>query len=500
MELVRKQLNGYRVLHSKVQQFEQQTDIIIPDVNPDAMVVSGVWGICAIHEQQLRRERVTASGAVNFTLLYQPETGSTAVPLKGSLSFQEVLEVNDAAEDDLLFLRAEILELKGIILNSRKVGIQCRLALFAWVYQRETVIFTEGVQAKPEEGIQMKCESYQTKRLLTAFEKMLSVSEDVHLNEPVSSDQLLHAVLNWKAEDVRTLSKKIMVRGAVQVHMVFLGEGDALREVEYTLPFSQIVESSEVRSDCTVELQYVTTQQQLRLERREEGLFLVCSLGARTVFEVYRETDLTAVSDLYSTRYHTETSCAPLPVLGCKKTVLKAQVRETVKTEWEAARLLHYSCCGATAEVSAGKLRGAFYLSVFLQDEETGKRQVCITLREELDGSQYCEGAAAVQVQSISVTGAGESLFIELQVQYQLRQLVKKQSCQVEHCELDTAVPRIGYAPGTLLLRTVGRKESTWDLAKDYGTTELAILSANHLTADQPLEENQLVMIPFLRR
>ena len=191
MELVRKQLTGYRVLQSKVQQFEQQTDLIIPDVNPDAMTMLAAWGECIVTEQTLRRDRITAGGTVTFTLLYRPESGNNSVSLKGSLNFQEVLELKEIKEDDLLFLRAEIMELRGIILNSRKVGVQCRVAMWAWVYQRENMLLTEGVQAKPEEGIQLKLQRQRVNLLAAAFEKNLSVSEDVRLAEAGLQDQLL---------------------------------------------------------------------------------------------------------------------------------------------------------------------------------------------------------------------------------------------------------------------------------------------------------------------
>ncbi len=500
MELVRKQLNGYRVLQSQVQQFEQQTDIIIPDISPDAMTVLGIWGDCAVGEQQLRRDRITAGGTVNFTLLYQPENGGAAVALKGSLGFQEVLELKEATEEDMLFLRAEITELRGIILNSRKVGVQCRIALHAWVYQRESLLLTEGVQAKPEEGIQLRLEQQPVRRMIAAFEKSLSVSEEVRINEAGKQEQLLYAALQWKAEDVRTLNKKIMIRGAVQVRVLMLGDGETLREAEYALPFSQIVESGEVRTDCSAEIRYATTQQQLRLERREEGLFLLCSLSARAMAEVYQEVKLTTVSDLYSTRYHSQVKLIPVPVCGCKKETLHTKLQETIRTDVRVAKVLQWNCCGAVAEVTGGKLRGIFCLAVLWENEEGCKKQQYVTLREEQDGAPYCNGAAEVLVQSISVTGTGDGFCVELQAQYRVRQLLKHQAKQVEACELEVARPRTGYAPGTLLLRTVGPKECTWDLARDYGTTESAILSANHLLPDQQLEENQLVMIPFLRK
>lgn len=500
MELVRKQLNGYRILQSQVQQFEQQTDIIIPDVNPDAMTVLGIWGNAVVGERQLRRDWITAGGTVHFSLLYRPENGGAAVAVKGSLGFQEVLELKEATEDDLLLLHAEIMELRGIILNSRKVGVHCRIALHAWVYQRESLLLTEGVHAKPEEGIQVRTSHQPTRRFIAAFEKNLSISEDVRIGEASKPEQLLYAALQWQAEDIRTLNKKVMIRGAAQLRLVMLGEGDTLREAAYALPFSQIVESSDVRTDCSVEIQYVTSQQQLRLERREEGLFLLCSLGAKAMVEVYRELPITTVSDMYSTNYHTQVKLAPLPTVGCNPEVLYTKLQETVKIDTPVSKVLQWYCCGAVAEVIDDKLRSSFCLCILWEDEEGCKKQQHLTLREERDGAAYCAGACKVVIQKISAACQGEALMIELQAEYHLRQFAKECGSQVEICELDITNPRMRYAPGTLLLRSVGENESTWDLAQAYGTTEDAILSANHLLPNQAPEANQLVMIPFLRK
>lgn len=500
MELMRKQMNGYQVLQSKVQQFEQQSDMIIPDVNPDAGAVLGIWGNCTVTEQMLRRDRITAGGTVCFSLLYQPENGGGAVTLKGSLSFQEVLELKGAAEENMMFLQAEVTELRAMVLNSRKVGIQCRIALYAWVYQRQSMLLTEGVQAKPEEGIQLRLVRQQTQGLTAILQKGLSISEEVRLGEVAHGDQLLHAVLQWNAEDIRTLNQKIMVRGAVQVHTLFLDENAALRELDYSLPFSQIVESNDVRPDCSAELRYVTTQQQISLDRREEGLFLLCKLGANVIMEVYREQELTVVSDLYSTRYQTEAEYTPVPACGCKREMKHSKLQETVKTDETVCRVLHFCCCGATAEVSEGKLRSAFYVSVFWEDETGARKQKLVTLREEIPAEGACDGAVTVTASGLTVSGTGEGFCVELQAQYRLRLPEAQQAKQVERCQLDSGRSRSGYAPGTLLLRTVGPRECTWDLAKAYGTTERAILSANHLMPDQILDENQLVMIPFLQK
>ncbi len=500
MELMRKQLREYRVLQSTVQQFEQQTDLIIPDVNPDALTVLGSWGECAVTEQQLRKDRITAAGTVDFTLLYRPENGGSAIPLSGSLTFQEVLECKGAVEEDLPFLHAEVIELRGIILNSRKVGIQCRIALYAWVYQQSNQLLTAGIESKPEEGIQQRLMHHTTHRMVAALEKTLTVNEEVRLGENTAQVQLLHTVLQWRAEDVRMLNKKIMVRGAVQLRLLLMTEGETLREMEYSLPFSQIAESGEVKPDCSAVLHYTAGKQLLRLERREDGLFLHCGLGAKAVIEVYREQRETTVMDLYSTRYHTSVKKASISACGCKPDRISAVVREAIQMDARVNKILQWNCTGAAGEVSGEKLRGSFFISVLWEDEDGCKTQKCITLKDERDGKGLCSGAVGVTVQNLTVTAEGGGLKAELQVQYAVRRASDVCGEQVESCELETDRPRSGYAPGTLLLRTVAEKESAWDLARDYGTTESAILSANHLLPDQPLEENQLVMIPFLRK
>ena len=500
MELMRKQMRGYRVLQSPVQQFEQQTDLIIPDVNPDALAVLGTWGECAVTEQQLRRDRVTVGGVVNFTLLYRPENGGSAMPLHGSLNFQEVLECKDAMEGDLLFLHAELTELRGIILNSRKVGILCKVALYAWVYQRGDQLLTEGVDSKPEEGIQLHLAHHQVHTLVAALEKTLTVNEEVRIGESAAQAQLLHTELYWKAEDVRMLNKKVMVRGAVQVRVLLMTEAEGLREMEYSLPFSQIAESGEVKPDCSAVLHYTAGQRQIYLERREDGLFLRCGLSAKTMIEVYREQRETTVADLYSTQYHTSVKYGTVPVCGCQAERVSAQLRETVQTEAKATKVLHWHCVGTAAEVRSGKLQGSVCLSVLWEDEQGNRVQQCVAVRDEREGVSFCPGAAKLSVQSLSVTVSGGLLSVELQMQYYVRLQHAVQGQQVENCELDLSHPRDGYVPGTLLLRTVAANESAWELARDYGTTESAILAANHMLPDQGLEENQLVLIPFVRK
>lgn len=502
MELVRKQVNAYKMITTEVVQFEEQTDLIIPDVNPDALAVITAFGGCCVSEKQLRKERVTLSGEVAFTVLYRPENGAGSVQIMGKLNYSEVLGLKGGSEEDLLFASAQLMELRPVILNSRKIGMQCRISLSACAYQREAVLLTEDVKAQPEEGVQKRITQTPQMLLVAVSEKQLNFAEEIRMSadEAGAGDQLLRTEVRWNTDDIKVLNKKIMLRGNAQLRAILMSKEGGIRASEYALPFSQIIESGEVRTDCQGEVNYATMQLQARLELREDGAYLVCKLMGCVVLEVYQEQTVCAVSDLYSTTYQTEIKYGRAAASGCCRKTMRGEVTDTQEPGFRVCQVRDYGCCGCTAQVINGKIQGVFQVHVLCEDEEGCLRQLCLTLRDERDGEEYCAGMAGVCVNAmtVSVTATG-ALCMELHVLYTLRKLCACDCTQVEACTVNTEKRRTCRAPGTLLLRTVGAQEKVWDLAKLYGTTEGAILSANHLTADQSLQENQLVMIPFLR-
>lgn len=502
MELVRKQINAYKMMTTEVLQFEEQTDLIIPDVNPDALSVITAAGNCCISEKQLRKERVTLSGDVMFTVMYRPENSSGCVQIGGKLPYSEILNLKEGKEEDLLFASVELMELRPVILNSRKIGIQCRLSMSACAYQRETVWLTQDVNALPEEGIQKRVTREQQTLLVAVSEKQLSFSEEIRMvsGEASPGDQLLRTELQWNTEDVKVLSKKIMLRGNVQVRAVLMAKEGNVRTSEYALPFSQIIESGEVRTDCQTEVNYSTVQMQSKLDVREDGTYLVCKLAGSAFLEVYQEQEICVVSDLYSTVYQTEVERCKTGTSGCCRKTLRAEFSDTQEAGFRVCQVRDYGCCGCAAQVSSGNIQGVFHVQALCEDEEGCLRQVCLTLRDERDGTEYCRGGAEVCVSAmaVSVTGAG-ALCFELHVLYRLRKPSACTCAQVEKCGINPDKKRSCRAPGTLLLRSVGEQETVWDLAKSYGTTEGAILSANHMNPEEALQQNQLVMIPFVR-
>ena len=64
--------------------------------------------------------------------------------------------------------------------------------------------------------------------------------------------------------------------------------------------------------------------------------------------------------------------------------------------------------------------------------------------------------------------------------------------------KLDTETTRDFSGAHSLVLRTLGRQETAWDIAKKYNTTIAAILAANQLT-EEPLPHDKLLLIPRKR-
>ena len=69
-------------------------------------------------------------------------------------------------------------------------------------------------------------------------EKKLVATDEIQTGQ---QGRLLHYTVDWRQEEQRILSGKVMLRGSAQLQTVFVRE-NRLEKQEYAIPFSQGVE------------------------------------------------------------------------------------------------------------------------------------------------------------------------------------------------------------------------------------------------------------------
>ncbi len=495
MELIQKQYEGYTLLLETEQQREESCEVIVPDTLPDVYGVLAVYAQCQLKQKTLRAGALTLEGVIQTQALCQTETEGDYRIVPGSIPFAQEYPLEGCREGDVAELRLEVCSCEGSLRNPRKLQLQARMAVEIQIYQSSAVPITQGLDAPPEDGMELLQEETQLELLTAVAEKKLVAADELPLGE---EGALLTAQVQWRTEEVRVLTNKVMLRGNAALHAVFF-QGSDTRTQDWLIPFSQVLDCPGAEPGDRAEVSCQTLLLQSEIAEGDRRV-LSCSVTGCAWAKLTRTVHAPVLRDAYSTRYTSqcrrEDCCCPV----CRPFEECVPVSETLSGEEPAQRILDVRW-SARCGVEEGKLRAELLFRVLyccpmgrIHCTEKGIR---VLSDQAPCAEKLC---CRVQVEQLSVQPAGDGK-IDLRCTVRLRGWGEvKQSCgQVCACTLDREAPRELPPPGTLVLRTVEPQETPWTIAKAYGSRPREILEANHLDPGGALTPGQLVMIPFKR-
>lgn len=493
MELIQNSYEKYTVLPQNEQQKEVTLEVIVPDTQADVYSVLTSSAVCQIKQKTLRQDCVMVEGVVELEAFCQEEEEDRWQTIRGSAPFTLEVEAPGCREDSIAQLRMDVLRCDAQIRNPRKLQLQAQVGAYVQIYQKEQLLVTESAAGSEEEDIQTLCDTVELEVLRMVAEKKLVAADELQTG---AAGRLLHYTVDWRQEEQRVLSGKVMLRGSACVQTVFFREGQ-LRQQEYQIPFSQVVECEGLEPGDTVTADYQLLQSQVTLLEGEAPA-LSCSLTGCVTACVTRRTRLPVLRDVYSTRFQTVCQCEQIACPAWKTFDCSIPTEDTCQPQ-EAAVSVMDCRVRARGFVDDRGCMGGIYSFRVLYCCAAGRLHCAehtmkVVSQEPVDAKQL---AVRAGWQNVSAQADNGAIRIRFTAVLKGRGLVEQPCVQVSRCNLDAEKHRVVPPAGTLVLRTVEEQETVWSIAKQYGSRTRQILAANNLEASSRLVPGQLMMIPF---
>jgi hypothetical protein len=285
----------------RVQNLEETQELRINDGMPDIGCVLGAWGQVLLRGKEWNAGRVGVSGGVMVWALYQPEDGGEVQCVESWVPFQAKWDFTDTGKEGKL--RASCL-LNGIDVRSisaRKlmlrvgIGISCD----AGVPEKICVPVPEE-----QEDIYLLQKEYPLQIPVETGEKMFTVNEEITVpgNLP-GITKLLRYELRPELTDQKVLGNKAVFRGAVILHILYLGDDGQLHSWECDLPFSQYTELDGDFSE-SAQASFWIAVTNLELEIGESRILRLQG-GLTAQYTIFERKIVAVAEDAYSTEMKT---------------------------------------------------------------------------------------------------------------------------------------------------------------------------------------------------
>lgn len=508
MELLKNKVAQYTLVSDGAYGQEETLETIVPDVNPDVLRIICASSELCMKEKSIQTGKIRANGEIRSRIFYTAEGDSTIWQVEGVTPFTCTVDLPEAGADDTLIASCGVVGAQASMVNPRKLSVKTRYCIYAQIYRQEAAEFIEGVDCKPEDGMNTRVETVQPLALVGLPERRLVINEEIRLSGgALATDRLYRSEVSWAIEEQKVLTNKIMLRGSACVKAVTIAEKDgALSQHVYNLPFAQIIESDNTDVDDEVRVECRMMQKEIRLVAGADGApVLQCSITASAQAFVSRRTQVRILTDLYSTAYESELETAEIVTrVNDGRQSVTALFSETAQTDYPAVRVQDVSVCCECRRPTPGDTSAAGWLCFQVLYETTTGGLCCLSRKIEVEAqldSPFPRGAClqleCVEPQvtctedgGLCLTGKG--VFVCTCPEC-------KTYRQIKSCRLNRQSCKSRPRRGTLILRSYDGKDTIWQIAKKYNTTSGDILAANKITGESELTAGRLIIIPFSR-
>lgn len=308
LELEKRNIHRNRLKSQTGTQVTLDDDFIVPDTMSDISEVILDSGLIQLEPVKVQQERITVRGKLEFHVLYRTEEGGLQT-LGGVIPFEESINVPELEEKDYVSVGWQLDDLNTEMIHSRKLGVRAIVTLEA---KAESLYDTEAAVDVRDTGeaaggirLQVKKEQLPAAAIALRRKDTYRLKQDVTLpGSKPAIDRMLWTEMSLAGCQAKPLDGQIHLEGTLMVFALYEGGGDSqVQWVEENLPFSGEVEMQGADADMIPVIGLKLVHREMEEKPDYDGEMRELSIDAVIELDVrlYEEQELELLKDLYAT-------------------------------------------------------------------------------------------------------------------------------------------------------------------------------------------------------
>ena len=222
-------------------------DVIVPDVNPDAVCILSLNAQPKVTGRELQNDRILIYGSMDYKIIYSTEENITE-SIKCTSSFTDVIDLPGAAPGMEVSLDYSLKDSECRILNGRKLSLKSVVNVDIDVYNRQELSLVYDLVSTDTEK---KFAQFSFLSPKTDFEKIFEVNDRAEIPiDKISASEILDTISSISDKSVRVINNKVIVKGEVTTDIIYKEtESDEIRQLTKVTPFTEIFDVDGIRED-----------------------------------------------------------------------------------------------------------------------------------------------------------------------------------------------------------------------------------------------------------
>lgn len=511
MELINERVNVNETISKGNTQTTVEGDIIVPDTKPDILKILQVDAIACVTHKSIENGRVTTNGRVDFKILYIPDKeGERIKSILTSFDFSQPIDCGKTLDDMLIAASANAEKVDFSLINSRKLRIKAITEIDYEVCAPKTLEI--AVDVSGSDSAELCKEPLKLQNAVDFCEHEIFLKESLEVpNGQASICELLKADAKITDAEYKTVTGKIVVKGAVCVSLLYCDDNGKIEFVEEEIPFTEVLDCDDAAESSVCDIDYFITDMNCSVEEDSDGDNRLVSIDMTITAQVKATEciELEMISDCYEPYMRTELSREEVNLEEIVSRVnAQNTIREMIDTGADAPEVSSvYNViakpCVTKAELQKNKLMCEGRIEAYILYVSDSSENPVYSIKKEIPFSYMidCDAdeeglvpeiKAEVRHTGYNLNAAGE---IELRCILGINaNIVKNRVINVINAVTTEEIA--GSDKKGIVIYFVQKGDSLWSIAKNYCVPREAVLSFNNIKEEDNLKQGSRLFIP----
>ena len=492
-------LNKIIARNSLVTWIEQ--DILVPDTKPDVMKIIGVEAVPFVSNVEVVDSGVRVTGEITYYIVYRAMDKDKTRGISMTYPFSQTINVPDAKKGMNASVTADVRNIIYSLPNERKVSIKTEIVFKYVVRETGNIELIQGMNAA--EDIETKSSQDVFYNVISTKQEILDAKEDIVVPENTPKiGEILRVSSNITNTDYKVSYNKILVKGDINVEMLYLEAGDTENIFTYTttIPFTGMIEFDNISENYRFDIKY--TLRNLELVLGENNMLTISAevLADATMFE---ETKVDYVNDFYSTNSNLNYDKSEVAVIKNKELLTKQiSVKDNIGVTDDKNRILTYNVGTGhlNTKISGSNLYvdGPLKVNVTFENKDTG---IVDAKTYDMLVDTTIPLGKEVNEDNVDVTITVENKMVSVQNGNVEANVTLNIAAEIENIDKITIIGNIeeeNLNPedfDSMYMYIVKKGDNLWNIAKKYKTTVDKIANVNNILDENKIDIGQKLLI-----
>lgn len=268
MELVKENVTVNQVNCKGNTQVLVDEDIIVPDVKPDILKILQLDAVSCITDKTIEKGRAIINGRVDLKILYIPDSEREKIKsIITSFDFSQNVDSQNIDANMTAIVTSNVERAEFSLTNSRKLRVKTIVGVDYEVVAEKNV---EIAVETDEENIEILKENIKLQNCINMSEVEFGVKENMEVPSGQNSiSELLKVDTKICDAEYKTVTGKIVVKGAVGVCALYTDDEGKIQTMEAEIPFTEVFDCDDAGDETVCDIDYCISG--VRYDVMEDG-------------------------------------------------------------------------------------------------------------------------------------------------------------------------------------------------------------------------------------